>query len=298
MRQMDLNNLRILVEVVKHESFSRAAQVLNLPSSNVSRRVLQLEQTLGVTLLHRTTRLVKPTEEGKTVVRLASGLLESQRSIQEWQLAQSQVPSGRLTVTAPESFAQWQLGPWLIEFQQQYPNVSVNLITESQNLSFDDYDLDFAFRLGPLKSSSLIAKPLMKITFGYFASKAFIKTHGEPKNVEALLQMPAIGCMANQMILPWSFKKKRNEIEHQPNSVFSVKDQGLALKAVEAGLGVGFLPQAIVDESPKRSQLKPLLESVWPKPLQMYLVYRDKQRVSTARHQAFMSFIKNVVADS
>lgn len=294
---MDLNNLRILIEVVKHESFTRAAQVMKLPSSNVSRRIQQLETELGVTLLHRTTRSVKATEDGKTLVRLASGLQESQRNILEWQLAQSHTPSGRLRITAPEAFAQWQLGHWLIDFQQQYPLVNIDLITESQNLSFDQYDLDFAFRLGPLKSSSLIAKPLMKITFGYFASKAFIKTHGEPQNVEALLQMPSIGCTTNQMVLPWRFKQARHEIEYQPNSVFTVKDQGLALKAVEAGLGVGFLPKAMVDERPMRSKLKPLMENLWPKPVQMYLVYRDKQRVSTARHQAFMSFIKDCASD-
>lgn len=289
---VDLNSLLILTEVAKHKSFSQAARTLGMPSSNVSRKIQQLEEQLGAPLLHRTTRSVTATAEGKTIVALAQGLVNSHKQIQEWSRSQSEEPSGPLKITAPESFARWPLGIWLIEFQKQYPLVSIELVTESSNLRFDEYELDFAFRMGPLDSSNLIAKPLFKLVFGYFASRTLIDEYGNPSNIEKLLALPSIGCTTDKELLPWIFKSGKGMQSCVPNAAFKVKDQAIALNAVEQGLGVGFLPISLVEESPNSKKLIPLLKNSWPKANQMYLVYRDKEQVSTARHKAFLGFIR------
>jgi len=292
---IDLNGLLILNEVAKHKSFSQAARSLGMPSSNISRRVQQLEEKLGVTLLHRTTRSVTTTAEGKAILTLAQGLVQSHNQIQEWSRSQCAEPSGPLKITAPESFARWPLGEWLIEFQKQYPHISIELVTESSNLHFDEYELDFAFRMGPLNSSNLIAKPLFKLAFGYFASRKLIEESGSPSNIDELLALPSIGCTTDKALLPWVFKTGRSEQFFLPKAVFKVKDQSIALNGVEQGLGVGFLPVSLVEESPKYKMLMPLLKTNWPKANQMYLVYRDKEHVMTARHKAFLNFIREHV---
>ena len=164
---MDLNTLLILNEVIRLKSFSKAAIVLDIPSSNVSRKIQALEQQLGLKLVQRSTRSVTATSEGSTVIKLAKGLFESNQQIQDWLLGQTNTPQGQLTITAPESFSQWPLSDWLLDFKQQYPHIDIELLSDSSNLSFDDYDLDFAFRFGQLQDSSLIAKVLAKVEFRF-----------------------------------------------------------------------------------------------------------------------------------
>lgn len=293
---MDLNTLLILYEVVKHNSFSVAAKKLNMPSSNVSRKLQALESQLGVKLLNRTTRSVSATAEGKKVLLLAQGLLESNRQIKEWTLGQTAEARGVLKITAPESFTQWPLGDWLIEFQKRYPSVEIELVSDNSQLHFDDHDLDFAFRLGPLPNSNLIAKELFKVSFGFFASSDFLAQHGMPRKMEALMDLPSIGCTVENQLLPWMIEKAGQQQVILPNTCFRVKDQNIALKAAIQGLGVVFLPISLVERHSGQEQLMPVLKSYWPKPEIFYLVYRDKESVHSARHRAFVQFITQCLA--
>ena len=295
---MDLNALLIFCEVAKHKSFSQASRQLNLPSSNVSRKIQALEKDLGVKLVHRTTRSVTATSEGKKVLELAQGLLDANGSIKEWILGQTSEPRGLLRITSPESFAQWPLGDWLIQFQRLHPEVEIELITDSSNLSFDDFELDFAFRSGPLPSSNLIAKELFKIGFGFFASPDFLKQHKTPKNIEELIQLPAIGCTAEQVQLPWIYQEKGEQKFIIPNTRFRVKDQSIALKAAQEGLGVVFLPISLSQTSHDENGLQPILKSIWPKPTGFHIIYRDRENRISARYKAFLNFIHERILEN
>lgn len=290
---MDLNNLLIFNEVVKRGSFTQAAKQLQMPSSNVSRKVQMLEAELGIKLLHRTTRAVMATAEGQNIYQLSQGLVDTKQSIHQWLSDQHDHPQGLINITAPESFSQWPLADWLIEFQTCYPDIKLNLISDSETLSFDDYKLDFAFRLGPLLDSQLIAKPLFSIQFGFFASQEFLSKQGRVSNVEQLLTLPAIACTKQSTVLPWLYKDQKSNQQHRilPSASFKVKDQAVALQAAEKGLGVVFLPEPCVQE-----QLKPILKKYWPEPITFYLLYRDKSSVQSKRCQVFIEFIEQRLA--
>ncbi len=295
---MDLNALLILCEVVKHRSFSRAARQLKIPSSNVSRKLQTLEAEMGVKLIHRTTRSVTPTSDGQRVVELARGLLESHQDIKEWVLGQKAEPEGLLRITSPETFAQWPLGEWLIEFQRLYPKVEVELITDSSNLSFDDFELDYAFRFGPLPDSTLIAKELFKIAFGFFAATDLLKQHKTPTTLQDLLALPAIGCTAEQQLLPWFYQDVQGERMFFPQTCFRVKDQSIALTAAVSGLGVAFLPISLVNRAEPKNVLEPLLKALWPKPISFHMIYRERRGTNPARYQVFQDFIMGKLAET
>lgn len=286
---MDLNNLLIFSEVVKWGSFTQAAKHLHMPSSNVSRKVQMLETELGIKLLHRTTRAVTATAEGQNIYQLSLGLADTKQSIGQWLSDQSEHPQGLINITAPDSFAQWPLADWLIEFQTVFPDIKLNLISDSETLSFDDYKLDFAFRLGPLLDSQLIAKPLFNIQFGFFASQGFLTKQGRISSIDQLLTLPAIACTKQSTVLPWFYKNLEMDKQNSvlPSASFKVKDQAVALQAAEKGLGVVFLPQPCVQDT-----LKPLLKKYWPEPMTFYLLYRDKSSVQSKRCQVFLEFIE------
>lgn len=295
---MDLNALRIFCEVVRLKSFSQAARQLNVPSSNVSRKIQSLESELGVKLVHRTTRSVTPTSDGKKVHELAQGLLESNHNIKEWILGQTTEARGLLRITSPETFAQWPLGEWLIQFQREFPNVEIELITDSSNLSFDDFELDFAFRSGPLPSSNLIAKELFTIQFGFFAAKGFLDRHPQPQSLEELKALPAIGCTAEQSLLPWFYQEQGQQHFWLPQTRFRVKDQSIALKAAQEELGIVFLPISLVNMESEYEPLLPLLKQHWPQPVPFHILYRDRESANSARYKAFLSFINQRIAET
>jgi len=295
---MDLNALLILCEVVKHRSFSRAARQLKIPSSNVSRKLQALENEMGVKLIHRTTRSVTPTSDGQKIVELARGLLESNQDIKEWVLGQKVEPEGLLRITSPETFAQWPLGEWLIEFQQLHPKVEIELITDSSNLSFDDFELDYAFRFGPLPDSNLIAKELFKIAFGFFAARELLSVYQHPNSIDELQTLPAIGCTAEQQVLPWFYLDGQTERMIFPQTCFRVKDQSIALTAALSGLGVAFLPISLVNRAEPKDVLIPLLKPIWPKPISFHMIYRERRGANPARYHVFQEFIMGKLAET
>jgi len=288
---MDLNTLLILNEVIRLKSFSKAATVLGMPSSNVSRKVQSLEQQLGLKLVQRSTRSVTATSEGLTVIKLAQGLYDSNQQIQEWLLGQTHIPQGQLTITAPESFAQWPLSDWLLYFKQQYPDIDIELLSDSRQLSFDDYALDFAFRFGQLQDSNLIAKVLATVEFGFYASAGFLKNNGPIESIIALKAAPSIACITEQGTLPFLYKQKSQALAYTPNASFKVKDQLIALKACQKHIGIAFFPKALVAHHDKRHVLKPILEKHWPAPMPLYLLYRNKQSTQALRHKVFIDFL-------
>ncbi len=292
---MDLNALLVLNAVAKHKSFMQAAKQLAMPSSNVSRKIQILEEGLGVKLLRRSTRNVTITQEGERILALSQGLIESHQAIMEWQLAQNDTPSGTLTITAPDTFSQWPLGQWLIEFKLRYPDINIELISNSQNLNFDEHSLDFAFRFGPLDDSNLIAKPLLKMGFGFYASpKLWDKSS---LSLETLKTLPSIGITANQQVLPWSIDKKGKPQSWIPDSQFRVADVNVAKQAAQAGVGVAFLPTPAAKDGVKDKTLKPLISSLWPKPKELYLLYRHKAQSESARYGVFITFIEHKIKD-
>ena len=292
---MDLNALLILNEVIRQQSFTKAAATLDLPSSNVSRKIQMLEAQLGIKLIHRSTRSVTATDEGKRIVQLAKGLIDSNQQIQDWILDQSETPQGHLTITGPESFAQWPLSDWLIEFKQAYPDINIDLLSDSQNLSFADYALDFAFRVGQLQDSNLIAKELFKTEFGFYATSTFLKEHGPISTMDELKAVPSIASITDHDTLPWIYKQKGKLQSFIPNASFKVKDQLIALNACQKHIGVAFLPCTLVEHYDKRGTLKPLLEKHWPTPMSIYLVYRDKTSAQASRHKVFIEFIMECI---
>jgi len=287
---VDLNTLVILNEVIRHKSFTKASVVLGMPSSNVSRKIQILEEALKMPLLYRTTRSVTPTQEGIKLVELAKGALDSHDQLQLWLEQRGKEPQGKLTMTAPESFVQWPLSDWLIEFKQAYPKVDIEILSDSHSLNFDEYRLDFAFRFGSLSDSSLIVKPLARIPFGFFTQR---RQPSEEYDLDAVLQGPMISCLSEHGVLPWLYRIAGKECVMVPKPGFAAKDQRIALKACQRGVGVAFLPVPMVALLDDEDQLQPIIRDHWPGPLPLSLLYRDKSERQSLRHKAWLDFLAN-----
>lgn len=155
-----LDELLAFVSVVDSGSISAAAEQLTQTASGVSRALSRLEEKLDVTLLRRTTRRLELTEEGQAFLTQARKILDAVESAEEQMKVRRQKPAGRLRVNAAAPFMLHAVVPLVAGFRAQYPDIQLELHSSDQIIDLLEQRTDVAIRIGPLRDSTLHARPL------------------------------------------------------------------------------------------------------------------------------------------
>ncbi|NRB39960.1 MAG: LysR family transcriptional regulator [Pseudomonadales bacterium] len=287
---MNIDALRVFVEVAKHNSFSKAAKSLRLSSTAASARVKSIEQELAIRLFDRTTRAVYLTEAGEMIYQKALNIIASMDDIRSIAASQLEEPQGLLRISAMATMGSLFLGDWLIEFQLLYPKIEFEMIYSNNSLDLQDNHLDFGFRQHSLPNSNLIARKLTEHHWGIFSSPEFINRHQAIAHPNDLHQVPCIGVVGENSDTVWRFKKEANEIQFQPKTVLALEDPLIGLKAAVAGIGVAYLVKGLTEAHVKKGELVELLPE-WETPQSnLYLIYQSKEHMP-AKCRAFIDFI-------
>ncbi|NVK56934.1 MAG: LysR family transcriptional regulator [Alteromonadaceae bacterium] len=181
-----LKALTYFVEAAENASFSAAAKRFDVPASSVSRRIADLESSLGAQLLKRSTRSVTLTEVGELFLREAKGILANVKHAEQTVLNYQTEPSGVLKVSAMAGFGDQILLPILEDFADRYPGITLDVMISDELTKLARDDVDIAIRGGFAPNEHVIAKRLMDNTFIPVVSPAFIASHGMPKSPLAL----------------------------------------------------------------------------------------------------------------
>ena len=247
-----LRALKYFVKVVENGSFSKAAELFSVPPSSLSRRIANLEQSLGATLLKRTTRSVSLTEIGQTyyqqVTEVLSLLEYSDETVKNYQTT----PMGVLNISSMVGFGERILIPLLDEFSQLYPQITLNVSLSDELSTLARDDVDLAIRGGYAPDERVIAIKLMGNNFIAVASEHYLQTFGFPVNAMELKQHKGLYFKTPNGPTPWIC-----EIDNQWQDVsaeqvlISNNAKWLVDKAI-AGLGILMMP---------RWALKPYIES-------------------------------------
>ncbi|GGW91027.1 LysR substrate-binding domain-containing protein [Alteromonas halophila] len=174
------------VGVVESGSFTAASRRLQVSNAQVSRQVSQLEQRLGVQLLHRTTRRVKVTEPGQRYYQQCRQLIDGFNACERALTEQQASPRGTLRLTAPINYGERVLMPLLITFQQRYPQLHLDIELSNARLDIVDAGLDMAIRLGRLQDSRLRHRQLASRKVHTCASPGYLAAHGCPTRLSDL----------------------------------------------------------------------------------------------------------------
>src|SRR5437899_6423777 len=183
----DLDSLLIFAKVVEAQSFSEAARRLKMPISTVSRRIADLEDQLGIRLLERSTRNLRPTDVGSEVLEHAQRAVELSETIENVVSSQRSDVSGTLRLSAPPSISDTLLAPLVGAFQASYPNVRVQIFVTDRFVDHIAEGVDLVFRLGELKDSSLVARKVLAYRHQLVASPAYLEKCKPPKTPQDLL---------------------------------------------------------------------------------------------------------------
>lgn len=290
----DWANIRLFLAVFDNGSLVAAAEFLGLTQPTVGRRLASMEDRFGTPLFVRSGRRMQLTDAG-------AGILENARRIEREMLAierslevQSKALCGEVTISATEGTGTEWLTPVLFDFHQQYPEIVVKVQIESRAVDLIHREADIALRLGRPTQADLIARRLVNVGFGLYASRSYLDRAKPLRSVDDLADHQLVGLDMN--------RERINAAEAFPatqplegNYVYLTNSPAAQLSAVQAGFGIGVLSHrwaAMV------GNLTRLLPDYTAAKIELWLVTHEELRHS-ARIRAVSDFItERVLADA
>jgi len=239
---IDLNHVAMFVRVAEKGSFTAAATELGVLKSSVSRSVAALEATLGVRLLHRTTRRLHLTEAGQAYLQAVRPAVSGIQEASAQAADAGTEPQGLIRMTAPESFA--PLAPILARFLERYPKVRVDLVLTGQRIDLVAEGFDLAIRGGALPDSTLVARKVEDAEFGLYASKRYLRSHGRPLRLADLARHRVLLLRAPQGRAVLRLTGPDGEESVEVTGPLSVNELRFMWSAVESDMGIALLPRA------------------------------------------------------
>ena len=200
---MNIEHLKLFVRIASTANISLAGRELNISPAVASAHISKLEETLGVRLIHRTTRKVSLTDDGKLFLPHAQEVLDSIETAQAAVGSAAQTPQGTLRVTAPASFGRMHLIPALPEFLEQFPKLNIDFRFSDSILDVVEGGFDVAIRDAELKDSNLHAKKLADDRRIIVASKSYINKYGAPETPSDLKNHKVVNLTGLEV---WEFK--------------------------------------------------------------------------------------------
>lgn len=245
---MDLNALTLLVEIIDSGNLSQAARKLKMTRANVSYHLNQLEKSLGVQLVQRTTRRMEPTEVGLRLYEHGRNIRNELVAAQETITSLGEELQGRVGISVPSGYGQIVMSDWLIEFKHLYPGIVLDVLFENRADNLRD-EVDIAIRVIQEPPLSVVARSLGDVRYVACASRAYANAHGLPSTLLELRNAPVItaGVMGRQLRLSAYQGLERQEVMLEPTLIsehFPFLRQGIM-----AGLGVGLVPDYVVQDA-------------------------------------------------
>ena len=233
------------VTVVQTGSFSKAALKLGVSKSHVSKKITQLEQSLGIQLLHRSTRKLVLTEMGaiyhQRCKKIIDDIYEAEAMIMESKI----VPQGVLNISMPATLGEQFLVPLLGEFMQQHRELVVNAKITTRAVNIIEEGMDLAIRLGNLPDSNLMARKLGETRWIVCASPDYLDEYGTPQSPDELQhhRCLAFGLHGFKQEMTWKFSGTGKKQVFRINPVFVSNNGAALIAATRKGVGLTYLPE-------------------------------------------------------
>lgn len=244
---MDSNALVLFVDIVEAGNLSSAARHLKMSRANISYHLAQLEKSLGQQLMRRTSRRVELTEVGERLYRHGTAVRDELLAARESVATFGRSLHGSVRLSVPTGFGHLVMSSWLIEFKRRYPDIALELLFDNRIDDLLHEEVDVAVRVMSEPPQQLVATELAAVRYVVCASVDHARSHGMPASLEDLAHVPLITSAVSGRELRISAYRdgERRELSQRP-TLASENFQFLR-EAILAGLGVGLVPDYVVD---------------------------------------------------
>ncbi len=256
-----LPRMALFSAVVREGGFGKAAAAQGVSKSYVSKQVAQLEESLGVRLLTRTTRSVHLTEAGELYYERCQEMLRSAKLAQDAVGSVQEEAVGRLHISVPVSFGRDFLHAPLIKYLERYPRIDAVLQMSDQQVDIVREGIDLAIRVGPVHSPDLVIHQLMETRRMVVASPAYLEKHGVPRAPEELRAHTCLLYEYQSSPGRWVFQRNGQRVEVQVAGRLIANNGDFLAEAACAGLGLAWLPDFVARKYLEATTLVPILDS-------------------------------------
>jgi DNA-binding transcriptional LysR family regulator len=296
---MDLQSLTLLVEILDAGNLSAAARRLKMSRANVSYHLNQLERSVGAQLVRRTTRRAEATEIGLRLYQHGLAIQGELMAARESVTTLGESLQGRVRLSVPSGYGQLVMSEWLIDFKRQYPGIVLDVLFENRIQDLLRDEVDIAIRVIPEPPQNLVARELGPVRYVACASTAYAKEHPLPTQLDQLQGAPVVtaAVIGRQLRISAYQGEERREVVLEPTLI---SENFLFLRqAILAGLGVGLVPDYVVNDDVRRGDVVTTLDD-WRLSIfgtQMYMLYMPN-RQHTRATRTFIDFILERVRGS
>lgn len=275
--------------VVEAGSFSAASRKLAVPLATISRKVSDLEDLLGISLIDRATRKISLTEVGRSYYDSCRRLLDELGEMERAAKGEYQTPRGELVITAPIVFGRMHLTPVIVDFLNVYPEVDVRLQLEDRVINLNDEPIDLAMRISDLPDSSQMAVRVGEIRYVVCATPAYLAKHGTPKHPSELIDHACVTRTKLDMPDSWPFKIGAQIKTFQVPRRLSVNTAEAGIEAVLAGAGLARVLCYQIAQAQRDGKIVTVLGEFEPPALPLSFVYPSTRAVPM-KLRAFLDF--------
>jgi DNA-binding transcriptional LysR family regulator len=286
---VDLNDVRMFVQVVRARSFAEAARRLGVPPNTLSRRIRELESGLDTRLMQRSTRKLTLTAAGQAFfdrcAPAVDGVVEAGRDLVDG----SDTPSGSVRVAAPADFLDFFSIAWVAEFLNKHPRVRLDFVLNDARADLFDEDIDVAFRGGSSRDMRSVFRQITSQHFNLVASPDYLAARGHPKTLQELAQHDCLIVSTRQSRVTWTLQGPGGEEDVEVSGRFNANSARILMKACLSGLGVALLPVMMVSADLRAGRLVHVLQDYRRDGADLNIVLPSRQHIPTAV-SAFVEF--------
>lgn len=292
-----LENLAAFHAVVESGGFSAAARRLDTTKSVISKRVADLERSIGITLLHRSTRHVGTTDQGAAYFTRTRDLLQQLQAAGDDLAETGSGLRGTLRIAAPMTFGTMHLARVLAPFLLAHPRLEVAVDLDDRRVDFLAGGYDLGIRIGRLESGDFVARKLAPSPLGLYASRAYLKRAGTPQVPEDLLQHCVIGYAYVPGSQALTFAARGTgapqTVRIRPRIV--VNNGEFITETVLAGLGISAVPEWMIRTPAQRKALVRVLPDHPLQAADIYAIY-PRNRHPTLKVKLLLDHLQAALA--
>jgi len=276
----DLNANALFVRVIEYKSFTEASKRLGIPISTVSRKVSELEKSLGIRLIERSTRRLRLTETGQEYFRYCRrGLDEFEAGAFMINNRQSEV-AGTLRISIPPNIADVLVAPIICEYQKFYPKTTINVLVTERYVDLIEDGVDIALRVGKLQDSTMVARTLLQYRHLLVASPQYLKMHKEPQCPDDLAAHRLLTFSGWREQAIWEFLKKKEARKTLVESYLSINEMAGLQYAAENHHGIANLPSIICTQALEQGKLVEVMKEWKLAPTILSAIYPSNRNTS------------------
>lgn len=285
--------MRVFVRIAERQSFTRAADDLQIPRATVTTLMKRMEQRLGARLLERTTRTVRLTPDGEAYygrcVRLIADMEDAEGSFSNL------APKGLLRVNLQGTLARYFIVPALPAFLARFPDIELMIGEDDRYVDLVREGIDCVLRAGNLQDSSMVGRRVALLPQVTVASPAYLAAYGEPADPAALSKHRAVNYVssATGKPVPLEFSVDGREVAMGLPSAVSVSGVELYTGSALAGLGIVQVPQYRVADELAAGRLRIILADFPPPPMTVSVLYPQNRQLSS-RVRVFAQWLREI----